>query len=560
MFTKFYSTYFMKKIIFLFPFLFPFIINAQENSSSSNSGELHGNVQSDVQYYNVDTSIGAAPVPEKMLMNGFANVNYVKGDFSAGMRYENYLNTLQGFDPRYKGNGIPYRYATYKVDELQVTAGNFYEQFGSGLVLRAYEEKGLGIDNVLDGMRMKYTTHGVYVKGLVGKQRSYFSQGPGIVRGFDGEVHLSEFIKKWNDSPTQVVVGGSFVSNFQTGDKIVSGTNTFNVPQNVGASAGRISVSRGKINFMGEYAYKINDPSAFNAFLYRPGQAMLFNANYSKKGFAFSLGGKYIDNFSFKSDRTATGSDLNVNFLPSLSKQHTYSLLAFYPYATQPNGEISYRSELIKKFMKDTKLGGKYGTDITLNFSGANGLDTTRIAAVNDSVRNGYKVNHSTMGQLYFSDFNIEIAKKISHKFKFMLTYAYQAYNKDVIQGQHGYGTLYSHIGMTELVYKITDEKSIRWELQHLYTNQDQKNWAMSLVEVGLNEHWLVSAQDMYNYGNDDPTKRLQYYNATAVYVKNTTRISLGYGRQRAGIFCVGGVCRYVPASNGLLLSITSSF
>jgi hypothetical protein len=82
----------------------------------------------------------------------------------------------------------------------------------------------------------------------------------------------------------------------------------------------------------------------------------------------------------------------------------------------------------------------------------------------------------------------------------------------------------------------------------------------MSLVEVGMGENWLISGQDMYNYGNDNADERFHYYNVSVVYVKSATRIALGYGRQRAGIFCVGGVCRYVPASNGLMLSVTSSF
>ncbi len=558
----------MKKNYFSFLF-FCFVtlslskrLSAQENNSpSSSAGEIHGNIQIDAMYYNPDTSIGAAPVPEKMLMNGFANFIYTKGNFSAGMRYESYLNVIQGFDPRYKGNGIPYRFASYKVDELEVTAGNFYEQFGGGMVLRAYEERGLGIDNAFDGMRLRYATHGFYFKGLVGKQRSYFSEGPGIVRGFDGEVHLSELIKKMSESPTQIIIGGSFVSKFQDGDKIVYQSSTLNVPQNVGAGAGRISVSRGKINFMGEYARKINDPSLFNGYIYRPGEAILANANYSTKGFAVELGAKRIDNFSYKSDRTATGSDVNINFLPALSRQHTYALFAFYPYATQPNGEISYRAEIIKKLKKETPLGGKYGTDIAVNFSGANGLDTSTLSPAKDSTRYGYSVkNYLKTGKLYFSDLNIEITHKFTPTFKLMVLYANQAYNKDVIEGNHGDGTIYSNIGMAELTWKLHKGKSIRWEIQHLYTKQDKKSWVMSLVEVGLNEHWLVSATDMYNYGNDDASKRFNYYNGTIVYVKNAMRVSLGYGRQRAGIFCVGGVCRYVPAANGLMLSVTSSF
>jgi hypothetical protein len=113
---------------------------------------------------------------------------------------------------------------------------------------------------------------------------------------------------------------------------------------------------------------------------------------------------------------------------------------------------------------------------------------------------------------------------------------------------------------MAEVTYKLGEEKSVRWEVQHLFTRQDHKNWVQSLVEVGLGEHWLISAQDMYNYGNEKAEERIHYYNTSLVYVKNAMRIALGYGRQRAGIFCVGGVCRYVPASNGFMLSVTSSF
>src|SRR5688572_2458787 len=151
-------------IAYLF-FLSPVCIFAQENNNAvKNAGEVHGNVQVEAQYYNPDSSIGAPPVPEKLLMNSFANINYTKGNFVAGIRYESYLNTIQGFDPRYKLNSIPYRYAGYTLDELEVTVGNYYEQFGSGMILRAYEEKGLGLDNAFDGVRLRYNIHGFYLK------------------------------------------------------------------------------------------------------------------------------------------------------------------------------------------------------------------------------------------------------------------------------------------------------------------------------------------------------------------------------------------------------------
>ena len=97
--------------------------------------------------------------------------------------------------------------------------------------------------------------------------------------------------------------------------------------------------------------------------------------------------------------------------------------------------------------------------------------------------------------------------------------------------------------------------------MEHLYTKDDKGSWAVLLEELTIGEHCFVAAMDEWNYGNSDPTYRIHYYNAQIGFLPNhTSRIVLSYGKQRAGIFCVGGVCRFVPASNGFALTITSSF
>ena len=52
---------------------------------------------------------------------------------------------------RYKGSGIPYRFLRFNKDGLDVTVGSYYEQFGSGIIFRTYEERSLGYDNAMDG-------------------------------------------------------------------------------------------------------------------------------------------------------------------------------------------------------------------------------------------------------------------------------------------------------------------------------------------------------------------------------------------------------------------------
>ena len=110
------------------------------------------------------------------------------------------------------------------------------------------------------------------------------------------------------------------------------------------------------------------------------------------------------------------------------------------------------------------------------------------------------------------------------------------------------------------MTYKLSQKHSLRMELQGLFTKQDKGNWAAATIEYTVAPKWVFSLQDEYNYGNDIVDNRLHYFNAAFDYTKNTTRIGLSYGRQREGLLCVGGVCRYVPAANGITLTITSSF
>jgi len=523
-------------------------------------GEVHGNFQADAQYYNEDTTIGAADDPVKIRMRGFANLNYTLGKFSAGVRYESYLKNLNGFDPKYDGSAFPYRYASYSTEKLDVTVGNFYEQFGNGLIFRSYEEWGLGYDNAMDGIRLKYKPfRGVYLKGMMGKQRYFMDYGPGIVRGADIEIMVNEVLDTLVNLKTNIIIGGSVISKYQDDKDPI-----YKLPENVGGAAGRINIIHGKINILAEYAYKINDPSSINNYIYKPGESLLLTASYSTKGLGFIASAKRVDNMDFRSDRTAAGTSLSINYLPATTKVHTYSLAAYYPYATQPLGEIGYQLELIYKLKKGSFWGGKYGTGISINYSTVYDINRTAIddtTSIGETGTLGYKSDFFAHGdEQFFEDINIEINKKFSKKIKMALSYVYLLYNKDAVQGLSGYGTVYANIGILDLTYKIKPKNTIRVEMQTMYTEQDDGSWMMGLLEYTLAPHWFVAVFDEYNYGNKKEDKRVHYFTGQIGYKNKGNTITIGYGRQRAGIFCVGGVCRNVPASNGIALAITSSF
>ena len=525
------------------------------------NGHLSGNFQSNSQLYYEDADLGITSenLPsEKFLINSFANLLYTTSNFSAGMRYEANHNVLLGFDKRYNGEGITYRYTQFNKDGLDITLGNFYEQFGSGMILRAFEERNLGYDNAFDGIRLKYSPFkGVYLKSLIGRQRLYFDKAEGIVRGFDGEISLNESFESLSDMKTQVMIGGSFVSKFQRDlDPI------YILPENVASWASRFSIFHGKWIMGAEYVYKYNDPSATNNFIYKEGQALLANLGYSQKGFGFSLAAKRIDNMSFNSDRNLSGQEVSINFLPALTKQHTYALATIYPYGTIANGEMGLQADLNYKIKKGTLLGGKYGVGILANFSNAYSIHKSPInedTAIGESGTLGYTSDFFKVGDdKYFQEYSLEISKKINRKLKLIGTYLNTHYNSNFIVGYGNYGMIKAGIWILETQYKLKPKHSLRTEFQHLKTAQHEGNWAMGLVEYSVSPHYFIAIQNLYNYGNK--INKTHYPNISAGYTKNTTRFALGYGKQREGIFCVGGVCRNVPKSNGFSLSITSSF
>jgi len=336
------------------------------------------------------------------------------------------------------------------------------------------------------------------------------------------------------------------------------------MPKNVASFAGRFNLGIGKFNFSSEYAYKINDPSAVNNYIYKTGDALVVTGSYSTKGLGIFAMFKRIDNMSYKSDAAVTSNALDINFLPAMIEPHTYMLAAMYPYATQPNGEIGFQLEVVYKVPKKSKIGGKYGMGITVNYSQINDIAREKAndtAYIGQSGTMGWKSDFFKFGdQIFNRDLTIEIDKKFSKKFKSIFKYIYQDYDIATILGHTGDPNVKANIAIVDMTWKITSKKSIRWELQGLWTTEDKGDWAAALAEYTISPHWFFTVADQFNYGNKHSNERIHYYTGSFGYTLKTTRFALTYGRQREGVVCVGGVCRQVPASSGFYVTISSSF
>jgi hypothetical protein len=115
---------------------------------------------------------------------------------------------------------------------------------------------------------------------------------------------------------------------------------------------------------------------------------------------------------------------------------------------------------------------------------------------------------------------------------------------------------IHSDIVVAEAKWRVSKRVTLRGEAQYLFTKDDQGDWAFALLELSYAPRWMVTLSDMYNAGDT----HLHYYMGSLAYAHRGHRLQLGYGRTRAGYNCSGGVCRYVPATKGLMLSYQANF
>ena len=573
---------------------------AQEDN---NKLAVRGSIQSDILIPQEDEKIGTGTYKDWGLTNTYAELHLMNKYMSAGARFEFLEYPLPGFESNFKGWGLPHIYITGRYKGVELTAGDFYDQFGSGLIFRTYEERSLGIDNSLRGGHLIVKPYkGINIKVLGGQQRIYWnhrnfilpfafanefggdyknSENNSWVYGADIELSFDQWFKKMAERNTRFSIGFSAVSKHEGNEDILTmrptgekdefgadkiGAYKLNLPNNVAAVDVRANLQVGNYSFLAEYAMKGEDPSFDNGYIYRKGNALLLSGSYSKRGMSALIQAKRSEDMSYRSVRSGTGTSAFINHLPAFSMQHTYALAALYPYATQNAlGEWAFQAELGYNFKRKTAFGGKYGTNVKVHFSHVRAIDREPLAGASDNVMGtkGYDSKFFKMGdEIYYQDINVQVEKKLTRNFKFNLMYMNQRYNKTIVEG-HG-GTIKSHIAVAEAKYTFNKRFTLRGEAQYLNTKQDQGDWWFGLLELSILPNFMLTVSDMYNAkvpnADETATSKQHYYMFTGCFTHKSHRLQVGYGKTRAGYNCSGGVCRYVPASKGLQVSYNYNF
>lgn len=532
-------------------------------TGGENGVAFHGSVQADLLFPQEDEAIGTGEYDHKLLFNTYADMHMISRYVDAGVRVEFMKWPLPGYENDFAGWGVPNVYVKGRYKGFELTAGDFYEQFGSGFILRTYEERSLGIDNSIRGGRLKVTAvDGVRLTALGGVQRRYWDwKKSSQVYGADAEFVLEDLFHGLRRHDVSWTFGASYVLKYESDQNImVPGHNwRLNLPEGVNAADVRSEFRKNNFTVTGEFAWKGQDPSFDNNYTYGNGTALMLSGSYSRSGLSALVQAKRSENMSFRSQRSASGTSAFLNNMPVFTYLHTYALAALYPYATQAApGEWAFQGQFAYSFKRGTVAGGRYGTKVKVNLSYIRGLRTLGLEGATDGIvmgSDGERTDFFGMGKNYYHDFNVQIEKKWSRSVNQTFMYMNQMYDK-LLEGHPEEGQVKSNIFVLDTKWKIDNRFTLRNELQYLHTCQDQKDWVYGLLELSVAPYVMITVADMWNCGDTGT----HYYNFGVAGNYRANRFQLSYGRTRAGFNCSGGVCRYVPATRGFQVAYTYTF
>lgn len=547
----------------------PLQIAAQDNPSS-NGGQISGSLQTNANFFIRDSLIGAANTPQydRQLYGAEAwlNLNYNNWGFDFGLRFDAFNNSnLLNPTDSYSGQGIGMWFIKKQVDKLGITAGYIYDQIGSGIIFRAFEERPLLIDNALIGLRLDYSLGENWkIKGFTGKQRQQFDSYRSIIKG----VNLEGFVSSNDENAWTLAPGFGIVNRTlddQSMNSLVSVLNTYGadyvfVPKyNTYAFSGYNTLSKGAFSWYLEGAYKTpdaqNDPFAEtiikgdtitgDRFIQKAGTVFYTNLSYAGDKFGLSLEGKRTQNFSWRTRPQEQANRGTLNFIPPMARSNTYRLTSRYNAATQELGELSFQADL------------RYAPSKKLSFN----VNVSNIQNLDD--------------ELLYREIYAEMTLKIKRNTTIIAGVQRQEYNQEVFEVKPNVPLVRTITPFFEYQYKFTPRKLLRIEAQYLFMQEDQSvelgadfgSWAWLQAEYTLAPHWTFAAANMFNAmpGVASPVengkrKALYYPRFDVFYTIKSNRFSLSYIKQVEGVVCTGGICRLEPAFSGFRFAVTSTF
>lgn len=495
---------------------------------AQNWGRLGGGLESNNIVYVDDSKLPAAFYDDDFGSHDYLKLDYTLGGLAAGVQLEGYLPALRGYDIGTYGDKFMWgKYLSYTGSCYSVRLGDIYEQYGSGMILRTYEDRTLGFNNSIEGVHAAVNFGNyVAVRGLFGRPRLYTEYADTRVGGADLSVSVGDILGTEN---LMLYAEGSYV--YRSED--IEDAKLYGIEEDVNLYSARINAEYAGAALRLEYVGKSDDLNTAS-FGSVEGKGFLAEVSYSRNTLSALASFRKLKYMSSRLSFEGKGIGNVLNYLPALTRQHTYMLANINPYQSS-DSEIGGQLDIYYS-IRNSNARSKYWN---LHFNGSTFYSDKDI---------------TTERRLLWREIDFDIERKWGKNLKTTFLYSYQKRN-----ATHGYSDeeYTSNVFVLDGLYKLSRKMSLRAELQYLSADDMEKDWVAALAEFSFAPHWSVAASDMYNCGRSGG---LHYYNVSACYTYNQSRLQVAYGRSREGYVCSGGVCRYSPAYTGLNITLSTSF
>jgi len=511
-------------------------------------GTFFGSLQVNPYFYVRDSSIGAAGTPHydnlKSSTDGWLNLDYTNDKYLFDLRVRlDMFNSSNLHTPGvpYSAIGIGNFYIRKRGEKYKITGGYFYDQFGSGIVFRAYEDRTLGIDNSILGIHAEVEPiKQLKIKAFTGVHKNRLDLFKPVILGMNLESNLTLGEK------VRLIPGASIVNRVldqSSMDFVVSTIETYEpedrfVPKyNVYVFGVYNTLTIGDFSWYVEGVGKTSEAivNAGGTLINEAGNVIYTTLNYSRSKFGAALQFKRTENFPFRTSPKEALLDGIVNFIPPVTRQNSLRLPARYNAAVQELEELAYSADI-----NYSPIAKK----LTLNFSYAEVRDFNKELKFREAFGNvelKFKKEWKGNGGLQFVQYD-------------------QLFYEGEVYGD--YELVNAITPFAEFTWKVNRKHSLTFDAQAQFSDEDFGSWLFGQVEYSIAPWLSIAVSDMYNY-QPNPERipeKVHYYNFFTSFTYDSHVLTLAYVRQVAGIVCTGGVCRYEPAFSGVKLTLNSSF
>ncbi len=443
--------------------------------------------------------------------------------FQLGLRYSSFspADPSVSTTGQKASEGITHRFAELQLDDTRLRVGTFTKLFGRGMILRSFENRDLRVDTNLDGLLLEQEGgwwRGSLLTGRVESGQLESAERPRHERFSGADIEVNHGL---------LTLGGSFLT--------IDNPDNERHPE---AHAIRASLFDGDFSLDWEGARLLHDFPGLD----EKGAGQVVEASYMIGPFGFYAAYKHYKNM------VVVGSGKLMNQPPVLIHDPRTTLLNRHPHQLNPSDE---KGSLVD-FSVSTPLG-------EFLFSRAETRHLDEQLGMNSYEESFVEWDRGELGPFESVHLIVDFQKvpfQAQDQFGdfhwvwdyFVTTGLDLRLPRPVAKGHL--------VGIWEHQHKSADHVG-DYDDELLILEYEHAN-GMSLSLIGEFVGWTREQQLIEDRFSDDRSiwKGLQI----AAPIGDRHNMRLFVGGRREGYICIGGVCRFEPAFDGVELSLNSRF